>query len=302
MNAYEERKQARIDRYNELAEKNRTRAEGRYKNARRQIEGIPFGQPILVGHHSERRHRADLGRHDTNMRAAIDLDKRAAHYAGKAHAAESNTAISADDPEAVAKLKEKLAKREAQQQHMKDFNRAHRAWKKKPDAPATLKLLAAFTEEQQAQLKAYVPAYSWEPAPFAPYQMQNNNANIKRIRDRIAEIEREQELPEAEAIEGDGWKLVEDAEENRIKFEFEGKPPAETRTLLKSRGFRWRMSNTRTIWLRQTVRAGEDPTEGDYRYVVERVQNTVKWKIGDVLSKAAVDDLCQYEDPTVNIK
>ena len=68
MNAYEERKQARIDRYHELSAKNRTRAQGRFKASDDAVAGIPAGQPILVGHHSERRHRRALERSDTNMR------------------------------------------------------------------------------------------------------------------------------------------------------------------------------------------------------------------------------------------
>lgn len=48
---------------------------------------IPMGQPILVGHHSERRHRRDLERIDRHTSASIDLDRqasRAEHAAGTA--------------------------------------------------------------------------------------------------------------------------------------------------------------------------------------------------------------------------
>ncbi len=62
------------------------------------------------------------------------------------------------------------------------------------------------------------------------------------------------------------------------------------------------MSSKTTIWLQQTCRPGPDPTKPEYAYVVERVQNSTKWKVGDVLKQAAVTDLCGFEDPTVNIK
>lgn len=41
------------------------------------VRHIPPGQPILVGHHSERRHRRDLQRSHSKMRKAIEADKHA---------------------------------------------------------------------------------------------------------------------------------------------------------------------------------------------------------------------------------
>lgn len=38
---------------------------------------IPMGQPILIGHHSEGRHRRDLARMDTNMRKGVEATKTA---------------------------------------------------------------------------------------------------------------------------------------------------------------------------------------------------------------------------------
>lgn len=46
-------------------------------NAHAIVDAIPMGQPILVGHHSERRHRRDLDRHDRQMRKAIDSSQEA---------------------------------------------------------------------------------------------------------------------------------------------------------------------------------------------------------------------------------
>jgi hypothetical protein len=56
------------------------------------IDGIPPGQPILVGHHSERRHRAALNRHDHRRRRAIDEDRLAHHHEQRAAGAERTAA------------------------------------------------------------------------------------------------------------------------------------------------------------------------------------------------------------------
>ena len=44
-------------------------------------------------------------------------------------------------------------------------------------------------------------------------------------------------------------KYVENAEENRVQLVFDGKPPEETRAVLKQNGFRW--SRRELAWQRQ---------------------------------------------------
>lgn len=64
-------------------------ADRRFGAARAIGDHIPFGQPILVGHHSEGRHRRDLARIDSNMRAGVAAHRAsegAAHRAGEAAA------------------------------------------------------------------------------------------------------------------------------------------------------------------------------------------------------------------------
>ena len=66
------------------------------------------GQTILLGHHSEVRHRADLKRIDNNFRKANELEEKSNYYTDKAESAKNNNSISSDDPEAIKKLKEQL--------------------------------------------------------------------------------------------------------------------------------------------------------------------------------------------------
>lgn len=53
--------------------------------------GIPFGQPILVGHHSETRARRDAARIHSNMGAAIEAGQAARETERRAEAARTNT-------------------------------------------------------------------------------------------------------------------------------------------------------------------------------------------------------------------
>jgi Domain of unknown function (DUF3560) len=84
MNEYEEKQQARRERYEERADKAEREARERFGRAQGIGSMIPFDQPILVGHHSEGRHRRDLDRIDRNMRAGVDLSKKAEYYRNKA--------------------------------------------------------------------------------------------------------------------------------------------------------------------------------------------------------------------------
>lgn len=243
MNRYEEKQEARRMRYLERAENASSESHRLYNRARDMASVIPFGQPILVGHHSERGDRAYRGRiHDTYGKAFAAQDK-AAHYEQKA-ASVGSAGISSDDPDAVAKLKEKLAGLERHQDLMKKANVLVR----KQDTAGLVAL--GYTEAQAAELLQ--PDFAGRVG-FPSYALQNNNANIKRVKERIAQLEATTGRQDVE-VAGNGYTYREDTEENRVQFLFAGKPDPATRELLKSRGFRWAPSLG--AWQRQLNAAG----------------------------------------------
>ncbi len=73
---------------------------------------------------------------------------------------------------------------------------------------------------------------------YADYQLSNNRAQIKRLEQRISQLERQ---ADRETVESDLGicRMVENAELNRLQFIFEGKPDAAIRSTLKSHGFKW---------------------------------------------------------------
>src|ERR1700748_1914830 len=91
----------------ECAEKVRAEAERAFAREHAIGSVIPMGQPILVGHHSERRHRRDSDRMHALATKGVELTKHADDLERRARSAASSTAISSDDPEAVRKLREK---------------------------------------------------------------------------------------------------------------------------------------------------------------------------------------------------
>ena len=168
MNDYEAKQEARKERYEELAEKNRNKSRERFNNAHDQVKMIPFGQPILVGHHSEGKHRNALKRQDASMRKGFEHQDKAEYYDNKA-AGVGKAGISSDDPEALTKLKAKLETLQENQEYMKRINRIHRAYKKNPASIEKHDL----TEAEIKTITTYEPEYSFRTSPFAPYQMQS---------------------------------------------------------------------------------------------------------------------------------
>lgn len=252
MNAYEAKQEARRERLERAAERARSRARAYYKRAdmSEAATGIPFGQPILVGHHSERRHRRAIERADNAMRRSIAEDRRAADLAGRA-ASVGTGGISSDDPDAIEKLRAKLAKLEEQHEMEKQINAVIRKYAKH-GTQAQIAFLEplGFNREQAKQLLQ--PDFAGRIG-IPAYVGQNRNANMKRIRDRIAHLERAATREHKEIEYANGVKLVQNVEENRLQIIFPGKPDADTRKKLKSYGFRW--SPMAGAWQRQLSNA-----------------------------------------------
>lgn len=156
---YQERKEARIDRMEERAAHAQAESTAASHAAHEIMRLIPPGQPILVGHHSERHHRRDLDKIDRNMRKSIEAGEKAAYYSSRAANAASNHAISSDDPDAVEKLEAKLAKLQAQQERDKAMN----AWYRKR------KTMNGFPDmDDERAAKSTPPSPNRMPAPTAP--------------------------------------------------------------------------------------------------------------------------------------
>jgi len=82
--AERQRAEDRADRMAGYAANATARSDAAYERARQIGDRIPFGQPILVGHHSERGHRADLRRIDRAMRTSVEEAAKAEHYERRA--------------------------------------------------------------------------------------------------------------------------------------------------------------------------------------------------------------------------
>jgi hypothetical protein len=149
--------------------------------------------------------------------------------------------VASDDPDGIAKLTAQLEDRKRKQEEMKIVNKLVR----KQDSAGLLS--RGYSE---TVIRGFFTPDFCGRVGFADYEMTNNNASIKRIEARIAELqarEARQDEPDSEIV-AEGYTYREDKTENRAMFIFSGKPAEAIRSKLKSRGFKW--SPTRNAWVR----------------------------------------------------
>jgi len=79
-----DRAEAKADRLEDLSDKRATDARQAKAAVDAIADGIPFGQPILVGHHSEKRARKDAGRIESGMRKAVKMWDTAQYWKDRA--------------------------------------------------------------------------------------------------------------------------------------------------------------------------------------------------------------------------
>lgn len=243
MNEFEQKRAERAERFRSMAEGLRLKSSQAYESSKTLLAVIPMGQPILVGHHSERGHRSLLKRADNAMRRSCQADDKAKYYERRAESIENSRAIFTDDPDAVTKLREKLEREEKRHHIMVSCNKIIRG--KGTDAEKVAAMVSAGLAEKSA-IEVLKPDFCGRIG-FAGYSLQNSNGRIAALKKRIAAIEERAQVVEAVGPEVEeeykGVRIVTNLEANRVQLFFNGKPSDEVRGALKRGGYRWSPSN-----------------------------------------------------------
>ena len=145
--------------------------------------------------------------------------------------------IMAGDDDAVERLRKEVEEAEKRQSLMINANKIIRSKPKyKPTDEKIAKLVALGLPESIAHELLKPDCMGW--IGFADYQLRNNNANIRRMKERLAHLEKTKAIPNS-TREGNGITAEDCPAENRIKLFFPGKPDQQTRSNLKAHGYRW---------------------------------------------------------------
>ena len=217
--------------------------------------------------------------------------------------------ISADDPQAVQKLEKKLAGLEKSQETMKAVNAYYRKHK-------TLDGCPVLTQEQLEKLKSSMESgYRLEGKPYPTWALSNNNAEIRRVKERIKSLSRQKEIGYV-GWEFEGGKVEANTEANRLQVFFEEKPDEAAREELKSNGFRW--SPKEGAWQRQLTDnayyaanyvtsiqpiTGEKPTDLQRAHIKQQRENAQTAPAQEIDSDAPPQEPeIPAPDPTISIK
>lgn len=192
MTTYRERREARAERLHDWADSREKKADAAHAAAHQIADGIPFGQPILVGHHSEGRHRRDISRMENSMRASVDNARMAARHEERAGNIEAQlaTSIYSDDADAVERLEERIAGLEAERARIKAYNALRRKRKSETEGIAEDLAAAGLAE---ADARGLLRSLEFQPyackfGTFPAYTLQNLGGNITRQKNRLTQL------------------------------------------------------------------------------------------------------------------
>ncbi|MCB1177164.1 MAG: hypothetical protein KDK36_06245, partial [Leptospiraceae bacterium] len=159
--------------------------------------------------------------------------------------------ISVGDKDAKEKLEKKLDNLLKERERNNEINKHFRKHKNYKNFP--------LTEIEKKILSSYKKTWNMEYIPS--YVNSNLSQNISRLKDRILELKRIEEMKESSKdLEHNGIKLIYNEDIQRVQIQFPGKPDKDIIKELKSRGFKWspRENSWQRLLNQQGMRIAKD--------------------------------------------
>lgn len=178
-----ERAEARADRFENYQEKRAAESARATEAVNNIADGIPLGQPILVGHHSERRARRDAERIENGMKKAVNLWKTAEYWSRRA-AGVLKHAERKERPDVVARRIKTLEA--AERKHAKELAGSEKfvkAWNRLDD-PTFLKLKATGAPTTPLQKAVYLADCDWQVARMSVSDIRDAKITPEQARDK----------------------------------------------------------------------------------------------------------------------
>lgn len=161
-----ERAESRAERFEDYSEARKEDYERAHEAVRAITKHIPMGQPILVGHHSERRARKDAERIDSGMRRAIKMWEQASYWKSRAAGA-IRAAKYKERPDVRARrIKGLESDKRAQERIIENAEKFTRIWSESLEWDPEIRRL---TRERARQIANYDRACSGMCFPLKDY-------------------------------------------------------------------------------------------------------------------------------------
>jgi hypothetical protein len=184
---YRERKERRLARRLEWAESRKKKADASFRAADAIASQIPLGQPILVGHHSERHARRDQERIRSGMDRGCENLKMSQHHGSIATEIERqlDKSIYSDDRDAADRLRERIAETERK---AADHAAINRAWRKGGQAELAALTLPSGVKISEKLAERCAKVMADAPWLNAPLDIGHLRASIRQDKKRLAEL------------------------------------------------------------------------------------------------------------------
>lgn len=229
-----ERLERKAEKRRDWAGKAEERSAQAFSTAGAMASGIPFGQPVLIGHHSERRDRNYRAKIHAKMDRGLSESKLASHHESKASGLEMQLerSIFSDDENAIEALE---AKAKACDDNAVECNRINKAWRKGGRAA----IAAEWGEELAAVAARNCAQFSWL-ARKGPMSATSDRAEARRCRERIKQIRARRERADAAAAAGGVTITIQKTALNSwAVVTFAEKPDWKVLQALRAAGYHW---------------------------------------------------------------
>ena len=220
-----ERKENKIEKRREWADKRENKSNQNSNTAHNMASQIPLGQPILIGHHSEKHARNYQDKIHNNMRKSIEHSDMADKHLEKAENIQHqlDTSIFSDDVDAVERLQEKINTLEIKRNRLKEIKKA-----------LTKGIDIVLTEAEKKHLEGNKRC--WNCYNIMPYELTNLGATIRTAKKRIEKISAQKVMKSIRYItllsvaeekklnHGKSWKCTgKNINDHDLPGEYEGK-------------------------------------------------------------------------------
>ncbi len=163
----------------------------------------------------------------------IDKVKKAIHKKNN-----PSTDIRSDDKDAITKLKEKIAGLEKLQEKMKACNKIIKD-KKENKIERLSEILGSKKVAEEILKPSCFGIIGYES-----FQLTNNNSSIRTAKQRLKQLEAQAGRKTTNTrFDKYNLNIIQNAEEERVQFFFDGKPQQDIINLMKRHGFKWSRNN-----------------------------------------------------------
>jgi hypothetical protein len=180
-----EKREDRRDRRRKWAKSRKAKADAAHQDSANAVAPIPFGQPILKGHHSQRRHERALEKSRRKATQSVEHSKMADRHEGRADNIERQLEVSIfdDDPDAIERLRERIEQAEQSRNRIKRYNASCR--RGQPD-------LTILNDRERDELRSTIQVgFGGPKGQFPGYTLTNLGGRIRGYRKRLERLERE---------------------------------------------------------------------------------------------------------------